>query len=90
MLSEKQMCCPPNMTYVNKGNACPPTCKYPEGISNCPTKFVEGCQCAKGKVQDVDVHGNIRCIHPSKCDVCNVDGKIYIVGEKIFKDCQEW
>lgn len=78
------------MTYVIKGSACPATCKYPQGNSNCPVKSVEGCQCPDGKIQNVDKNGNVECIEPTQCKVCKHDGVIYTTGEKVFKDCQEW
>ena len=84
------MCCPTNMTYVSQGSACPQTCKHPNGNPDCPIKHVEGCQCPKGKVQDVDAFGNVRCVKPSSCVVCKFDGHIYTEGEKIYKNCQEW
>ena len=89
------------MTYVPEGSACPPTCKHPNGYPNCPTKRVEGCQCPQGKVQDVDVNGNVRCVNPPECIVCKLDGIIYNEGEiiptssvpskkSINNDCREW
>jgi len=90
LIIEKQTCCPANMTYAAKGSACPETCKYPQVNSHCPTKYVEGCQCRDGKVQNVDQNGNIECIESTQCNVCKVDGIIYTNGEKVFKKCQQW
>uniref|UniRef100_A0A7M5WZL3 Uncharacterized protein n=1 Tax=Clytia hemisphaerica TaxID=252671 RepID=A0A7M5WZL3_9CNID len=83
-ICEKEMCCPTNMTYQIKGQACPPTCQYPKGDPNCPTKFVEGCQCPVGMVQKVDrPNGNVFCVPPSECVYCEMNGHRYIDGERV-------
>ena len=78
------------MTYVDQGPACPKTCKYPDGDTECPTKEVEGCQCPKGLVQEVDINGDVKCVKASECKVCRVDGKIYTEGERFVRDCKKW
>ena len=66
------------MTFVPKGPACPKTCKYPDGDSNCPTKYVDGCQCPPGLVQDITENGDIFCVRPDECKVCKLEGKIFL------------
>ena len=84
------MCCPGNMTFFPKGPACPKTCRYPDGDPNCPTKYVDGCQCPPGLVQDITENGDIFCIRPDECNVCKFEGKVFVKGEKIRYKCKEW
>ena len=78
------------MTFVPKGPACPKTCKYRDGDSNCPTKYVDGCQCPPGLVQDITENGDIFCVRPDECKVCKLEGKIFLEGEKTRYKCKEW
>lgn len=78
------------MKFTPKGSACPKTCKYPEGDPTCPLKYVDGCQCPAGMVQNMDKLGNVECIKPEECNVCVLDGRTFAEGEKITIECQSW
>ena len=84
------MCCPPNMTYVTNGPACPKTCVYPEGDPDCPMQYVEGCQCPAHLVQDIGEDGSVKCVKREECSVCELDGRIFKEGEEIEYECKIW
>ena len=84
------MCCPKTMKHVPKGPGCPKTCKYPEGDSHCPFKYVDGCQCPSHLVQNIDQYGNVQCIPKNQCKVCRFNGRIYKEGERVTDNCRQW
>uniref|UniRef100_A0A673AEI1 von Willebrand factor n=1 Tax=Sphaeramia orbicularis TaxID=375764 RepID=A0A673AEI1_9TELE len=73
--------------YNTCGPACPITCQHPDPL-HCPLKCVEGCHayCPPGQLLDEVA---MRCVDPSKCQVCIHEGQRISHGNKVIlnHDC---
>uniref|UniRef100_A0A673ADI9 von Willebrand factor n=1 Tax=Sphaeramia orbicularis TaxID=375764 RepID=A0A673ADI9_9TELE len=68
--------------YNTCGPACPITCQHPDPL-HCPLKCVEGCHayCPPGQLLDEVA---MRCVDPSKCQVCIHEGQRISHGNKVI------
>ncbi|XP_055055949.2 IgGFc-binding protein [Misgurnus anguillicaudatus] len=69
--------CPANSTYNSCGTACPAICVDQDAPNKCTLPCVNGCQCNKGYVFNVD-----KCLPETTCG-CTYQGQYY-TGEQTF------